>query len=69
MLVCVSLLLLLLESMWYTSTKIDMILSIIDSIFHAFDVDIEKAQQDYGNILIFSQWTEMLHDIGVGGKS
>ena len=57
------------ESMWYTSTKIDMILSIVDSIFHAFDENIEKAQQEYGNILIFSQWTEMLHDIGVGGKS
>ena len=69
MLVSLSLFILHLESMWYTSTKIDMILNIVDSIFHAFDVDIEKAQQDYGNILIFSQWSEMLHDIGVGGKS
>lgn len=52
--------------MWYSSTKIDYILGILDRIRNEFDLNAEKAGKQYGNILIFSQWAEMLHDIGVG---
>ena len=54
-----------LDSMWYSSSKIDHILNIIESIRAEFDVDEFKARAKFGNILIFSQWAEMLHAIGV----
>ena len=51
--------------MWYSSTKIDFILTTLESIRQEFDQDPVQAKEKYGNILIFSQWTEMLADIGV----
>lgn len=51
--------------MWYSSSKIDYILGILDKIRNEFDLNADQAGKQYGNILIFSQWAEMLHDIGV----
>ena len=51
--------------MWYSSTKIDFILNTLESIRQEFDQNPIEAKEKFGNILIFSQWTEMLHDIGV----
>lgn len=51
--------------MWYSSTKIDYIMGILDRIRNEFDLNASEAGKKYGNILIFSQWAEMLHDIGV----
>ena len=53
------------EKMWHSSTKIDYILNTLNSIWDKFRTDPESASVQYGNILIFSQWTEMLQDIGV----
>lgn len=51
--------------MWYSSSKIDHILNIVESIRAEFDVDEINARVKFGNVLIFSQWAEMLHAIGV----
>ena len=53
------------EKMWKKKKKIDYILNTLNSIWDKFRTDPESASVQYGNILIFSQWTEMLQDIGV----
>ena len=54
-----------LEEQWHSSTKIDFIISTLNSMRKAFQSDSLQASQQYGNILIFSQWTAMLDDIAV----
>lgn len=53
------------EQMWHSSTKIDFLLASLRSIWSAFRADPKAASIEYGNILIFSQWVEMLSDIAV----
>ena len=53
------------EQMWHSSTKIDFLLTSLRSIWDSFRADPHAASVQFGNILIFSQWVEMLSDIGV----
>lgn len=54
-----------LDAMWHSSSKIDFILGELDKIWKAYDEDETAARKQYGNVLIFSQWTSMLRYLGV----